>query len=354
MPDTPASPSGEVSIWAYRGTLALFALLAAGLVVWFQWHVEPFVTGTLVIGGTITAWGVWQLALSFYKKGGGGDGQDVMRRWLRKPRAWLTMLFGMFVVAVLHFLTSSVYLRFEGAEQGESEFRVQVLGGKGKDAKVFMGPYTLHAGDVVGYPRFPTWESRELTFQILEPRKYDVKQKPLPTWGRLDIKVPGSFDDKAFYNVVFVPDMALYSNLPPRRIKGGTRHYLDVTFNGKTVTLPDFAQQLVVTGQPEQDLPDKYAVRGDDLIREEITDYYLQAEIEDRDTVIATLFNAQPARLGTAEFTPGAKLVVEVGKWTGDAGRDKKKDFSCELSVPTDGVMHVLVIGPTMLGECHE
>lgn len=348
MPDTPASPSGEVSIWAYRGTLALFAVVAAGLVVWFQRHIEPFVTGSLVIGGTITAWGLWQLVLSFYKEGGGGDGQEQTRRWLRKPRAWLTLVFGAIVVAVLHLLTSSVYLRFEGAEQGEGEFRVQVLEG----GKVVMGPYTLHAGDVVGHPHFPTWKSRELTFQILEPRKFDVKDRPLPTWGALDIKVPGSFGHKAFYNVVFVPDKSLYADLPSWRNKGGLRRYLAVGFNGETFKLRDFTQQLVVTGSREQDLPDKYTVRRDELIRAEATDYYLQAEVEDRDTVIATLFNAEPARLDSAEFTSGAKLAVEVGTWTtGDAGRVETKEFSCELEVPTDGVMHTLVIGKTM-GEC--
>jgi hypothetical protein len=338
----------EVSTAAYRWTLVLFAVVAAALVVWFQRHVEPFVTGTLVIGGTISAWGLWQLGWSFYKDAGGGDGEDLTRRLLGNRRAWRALLFGALVVAALHLLTSSVYLRFEGAGPGESEFRVQVLEGD----QVFMGPYTLHAGDVVGFPRFPTWKPRALRFQIIEPRKYAEEPRPLPLWGALDMKVPGSFHDKAFYNVVFVPDMALYSELPPRRFKGGLRHYLAVTFNGQTVKLPDFTQQLVVTGAPEQDLPDKYTVRRDELVREEVTDYYLQAAVEDHATVIATLLNAEPARLGSAEFTSGAKLGVEVGTWTtGASGREEKKTFACELLVPTDGVMHTLIIGPTT-GEC--
>jgi hypothetical protein len=349
MAETPAPPKPDDSVPSYRWTLVLFAAVAAAIVIWFQRHVEPFVTGTLIIGGTISAWGLWQLGWSFFTGAGGEGRQDLTRRFLGTRNARRALWFAALVTLLLHVFTTSTYLRFEGATVGENEFTVQAV----ERGKIFRGPYTLHPGDVIGYPTFPGFRTRELEFQILDRRGFLPLQKTLRPGGALDIKVPGSFARKVYHHIVLVPDGPLYSRLPRADQPGAQRLYLSLTIGGETVMLPDYLRGLVVTGTAMEDLPKVTDVQGDTLIRQEITDQYKRSGFQDQEEAIATLMSSDVARLGSAEFGPGTTFVVEVGTWQFEEGPDsRQKRFSCELTVPTDGAVHTRTIGPTVEGTC--
>ncbi len=326
---------------AYLWTLALFAAVAAALVIWFQRHVQPYVTETLIIGGTISLWGLWKLAWSFFTDAGGENQKDLTRRFLGTPGALSALLFLALIATLLHFLTSSIYFRPAGAASGESEFKVQVMEGD----KVFMGPFTVHPGEVLGQPFFPSFGTHELEYQITEPRGFEPLRKTLRPWSAHNIKVPGSFDRKVFHHVVLVPDTVLFSDLPALGQEGGPRYYVAITANGKSAVHPDFLQQLVVTGGAAEDLPSSDPVKKDDGIREELADHFSAEAIGSPQVVISTLLKADVARLASPEFGSGTPIVIEVGKWKAEGEqRVRVKEFSCDLKTPP-GRLHTLFIG---------
>jgi hypothetical protein len=332
----------------YLWTLALFAVVAAALVVWFQRHLQPFVTETLIIGGTISLWGLWKLVWTMFTDAGGENRKDLTRRLLGTPGAFSALLFLAVIAIVLHALTSSIYLRPAGAASGEHSFTVQVMEGD----EVYMGPFTVKPGEVIGEPLFPSLGTHELEYQILEPRGFEPLRKTLRPWSAHNIKVPGSFARKVFHHVVLVPDTALFSDLPPPGVEGGPRYYVAITANGESAVHADFLQQLVVTGGAKQDLPASDPVKKDDGIREELSDHFGADPHVPPQLVIGTLLKADVASLPSVELGGGVPIVVEVGKWKTEGDqRIRAMEFSCKLTTPRSGGLHSLFIGPT-IKEC--
>jgi len=345
MADAPAKDDSKGS---YLWTLALFALVAAALVIWFQRHLQPYVTESLIIGGTISLWGLWKLVWTMFTDAGGEGRKDLTRRLLGTPGAFGGLLFLAIIAMLLHFFTSSIYLRSAGASQGERDFTVQVLEGD----KVHMGPFTVHPGEVLGQPSFPSLGTHELEYQILEPRSFEPLKKTLRPWSAHNIKVPGSFTRKVLRHVVLVPDTVLFADLPPLGQEGGPRYYLSVTANGQSAVHPDLLQQLVVTGSEQPDLPSSDPVKKDAGIRRELEDHFRADPLVPADVVIGTLLKAEVTALASAELRAGTPIVVEVGKWKieGDQ-RVRVAEFSCKLATPQAAGMHTVFIGSS-IKEC--
>jgi len=345
MADTP---SKDESKGAYLWTLALFAVVAAALVIWFQRHLQPYVTESLIIGGTISLWGLWKLVWTMFTDAGGEGRKDLTRRLLGTPGAFSGLLFLAAIAALLHFMTSSIYLRSAGASSGEKDFTVQVLEGD----KIYMGPFTVHPGEVLGEPHFPSFGTHELEYQILEPRGFEPLKKTLRPWGAHNIKVPGSFSRKVLRHVVLVPDTILFADLPPLGQEGGPRYYLSVTADDKSSVHPDLLQQLVVTGSERPDLPASDPVKKDAGIRQELDDHFRADPNVPAEVVIGTLLKADVATLASAELKAGTPIVVEVGKWKTEGDqRVRIREFSCKLTTPQAGGMHTLFIGSS-IKEC--
>lgn len=342
-------PGSSASPWRYRGTLFLFAIVAAAIVVWFQRHIEPYVTETLIIGGTISLWGLWKLVWSIFEDAGGEGGKDLTRRFLGNRAALRALWFAAIIVAMLHFCTASIYLRIAGARSGEDSFKVQILEGE----KVFMGPFELHPGETLGRPIFPSFRTHELEYQILDRRGFQPLKQTLAPWGTHDVKVPGDFARRTLHIVALVPDKVLYSDLPNQTETGGERYYLKVTAQGETAILNDYSKQLVVTGARLDDLPDQSTVSHDANIRQELGDHYAHAGVDQPETVVSTLLDAGVARLGSAELGADGAIEVEVGTWEEVDGKPQsKKKFECSFQAPADGALHTRVIGTLETGDC--
>jgi hypothetical protein len=341
------APPKDDSKGSYLWTLALFAAVAAALVIWFQRHLQPYVTESLIIGGTISLWGLWKLLWTMFTDAGGEGRKDLTRRLLGTPGAFSGLLFLAIIATLLHFMTSSIYLRSAGASSGEKDFTVQVMEGD----KVYMGPFTVHPGEVLGQPHFPSLGSHELEYQILEPRGFEPLKKTLRPWGAHNIKVPGSFSRKVLRHVVLVPDTVLFSDLPALGQEGGPRYYLSVTANDQTSVYPDLLQQLVVSGSEQPDLPSSDSVKNE-AIRREMQDHFNADPAVPADVVIGTLLKADVATLASAELRAGTPIVVEVGKWKAEGDqRVRVREFSCKLTTPQAGGMHTLFIGSS-IKEC--
>jgi len=352
MPSPVAAPR------QYQGRLLLFTAVAAATVVWFQRHVEPYVTETLIIGGTISLWGLWKLGWSIYeeaRKNTEGEGeQDLTRKFLDSRSATRALVFAAVVVALLHACTASLYMRVGGGQPGVDTFRVQVLEkGNGGDT-VFMGPFELHPGDVEGRPIFPSFRSHTLEYQILSPRGYQPKTLTLRPWGAQDLRVPGSFEARTLHLVVLVPDLMLFSLLPPPGQPGGDRYYLNVTIKGRTERLADYSQQLVVTGAASADLPEASEIAASSAVRQQVADHFAHTQVTGPERVVAALFDASIARLASTEAGEGEEIAVEVGtSETVDGESRTTRMFTCKLRAPREGTPQVRVIGTTLeTGEC--
>jgi len=348
--DKPAETPEQISARRqYQWTLVLFAVVAAATVIWFKRHIESYVTETLIVGGTISLWGLWKLLWSGYEDVGGEDGNTLTRRLLGNKAATRALFFAALIVTFLHFTTSSIYLRVAGAAPGEGDFKVQVI----EDGKVVMGPFALSPGQTVGNPIVPGFQARELTYQIVEPRGFLPLEKTLPTWGAHDLDVPGDFKRRVLHIVALVPDKVLFSDLPKKSEPGGERYYLEITVDGKTALLEDYSQALVVTGAAAEDLPSSTVATHDARIREEINDHYAKAKLEKPEETVGTLLTADVHQLASTEFAAGAPLQVTVGTWQDEGGvRKKAPTFSCKLVVPAERGFHILVIGATQQGTC--
>jgi len=343
-PAADAVSAGEkaeaASRWRYRLTLLLFAIFAAAVVLWFQRHVEPFVTETLIVGGTVSAWGLWKLIWSMYEDAGGDGRKDLTRRLLGGAGALPAVVFGLIIVALLHAGTSSVYLRYGGARPNEEEFRVQVMDGD----HVFMGPYTLGPGTSIGgRPMFPRFRALNLSYQILDRPDFEPLALDLAPWSAHDLDVPGDFPRKRIHVLKFVPGAGLFSDLRKAGEGSGTRHYMEVRAQGKTALLDDLLQAVVVTGAIEANLPRPAALRRIGGLEKEITDYFKSQGIADLDAVVGGLLDADGQTLASAELKGGEEIDVEIGI----NGAPRQIVVTCRLKVPDSmDERHTFFLGP--------
>lgn len=333
----------------YRGTLLLFAVVAAALVFWFQRHVEPFVTETLIIGGTMSLWGLWKLGWSMYEDAAGEGGSDLTRKVLGGRGALRALAFAAIIVLFLHVWTSSIYLRYGGASPGEGAFKVQILEGD----KVFMGPFDIGPGRTVGYPMFPRFRTQQLSYDIISPRGYLPEQAAFAPWSAHDYTVPGDFKRKELHLLRFVPGVALYSDLPRHGESGGERYYLEMRARGQSVTLADFSRGIVVTGVTAPDLPDPFAVARDATVRQELNDHFARPEVDNPGSIVATLMDSPLNLLASVELAAGDAVEVEIGVLDGaDARQNRKPKVTCHVRVPaTTSGRHTFIVGPGE-GEC--
>jgi hypothetical protein len=348
--DTPAETPAQISARRqYQWTLILFALVAAATVIWFKRHIESYVTETLIVGGTISLWGLWKLLWSGYEDAGGDGQKTLTRRLLGNPAATRALYFAALIIAFLHFTTSSIYLSVAGAAPGEGDFKVQVI----ENGEVVMGPFEMSPGETIGNPIVPGFRTRKLTYQIVQPNNFLMLDKELPPWGAHDLSVPGSFKRKVLHIVALVPDKVLYSVLPKKSEPGGERYYLEIASGGKMTLLEDYLQALVLTGAGVKDLPSSSTATHDERIREEIADHFAHAGLERPEETVSTLLSADIQQLGSAEFAADAPLQVTVGTWLEEGGARKKvPSLTCQFVVPPDRGLHTLVVGVTQKGTC--
>lgn len=340
---TADAPAESASRWRYRLTLLLFAIFAAAVVIWFQRHVEPFVTETLIIGGTVSAWGLWKLLWSMYEDAGGESGKDLTRKLLGGPGALPAVVFGLIVATLLHAGTSSVYLRHGGALPGEEAFKVRVMNGD----RVFMGPYTVSPGTSIGgRPMFPRFRTLNLRYEIVGRTDFFPEEHALAPWSAHHLEVPGSFRRKEIHVLRLVPGWSLFGELRAPGQESGDTHYLELRAGDRSRRIEDLLQGLVVTGSAEENLPNLAALREDADLRQRVTDYFRQKEAEDLESVVSGLFGAEPQPL-SFELAADDEVEIEIGV-TGAAPRVLA---TCLLKVPASGDRHhTFIVGPEEKG----
>jgi len=299
----------------YRLNVVVFALLMVGLTFWFQRHLQIFVTQILLIGGTMTLWALWQLLQSWLRWGWDSDAKDTAKAMFGRARGSEYLGFAWAVLLILWLTTSSLYVTFDGGAPGESEYRLETV----SKTRKFFPPLTLNASQsLAGQPFFLQFRSQEIKLRIAEPRGFLSLSKTLTPGGRLDIKVPGSFERKKFHVLRLVPGVYFFNNLPEYSDYPSVFYEIKINRQGaSTAVFRDLRRQSLYAGADGDDI--RWLLqrqeRGKSL--QSLTDLLHDEKVPPVATAqIVPSLEANPAVLSTFEFAAGDRISIEIARRT--------------------------------------
>jgi hypothetical protein len=201
----------SVSSRRYGLNLLLFLVLTISSMIWFYRHLYLYVTHSLVIGGSLTIWGILKASQSVYKWSTGKDTELPSRSILGRASSTEFLTVALIALVVLFFTTSSIYLEYNGGTKDESEFDVEVL----HNGKPFLDKIHLKSYErISGMPFFFRLSSRRLRFRISNPIGYQDKVEDLRPWTSLRLSVP--FERKEFHILRLIPGKRVYVSLPEK------------------------------------------------------------------------------------------------------------------------------------------
>lgn len=295
----------------YRINLTLFIILVVSLIFWFHKHLQLYVTETIFIGGTLTLWGFWKLIQSWVKWGLEKADISLAQRVFGRAAATEYIVFGLVLLSILYFATSSIYLIYEGGKSDENEFIVKVTC---KDQ-----PYTE---DLIvnlnqrstGRPFFFRTRFKDLTFDIDYPSGFAPIIKRFYPWTNIQLKVPSDFERKDFRVLCLIPVTSIFNYLPKTCDKPQTTFYLLIEHNGKKYSLKDFRKQTVYVGGKEKDIQFFIAKRNREEFRLALHKFLDDKGYLERKNYFITAWTSEPAILPTDEdFKPDDQIDIKIG-----------------------------------------
>ncbi len=297
----------------YRLNILLFVVLMIAGTFWFQRHLELYVTEIVLIGGTMTMWGLLQMLQSWLQWGWGEEASAWNKRFLARPAATEALVCAWLVFLLLAVSTTSVYVSLGGDTRGESNFKVEVR----SSSSPLLPPFELSPYEKVGgKPLFLFWRSREVEFRIVHPPGYEARKERLAAWSGLRLTVPQDFTPKQFHVLHIVPGLSIYQGLPAVQDYPDVRYDLQVELAGKSYRLPSLRRQGVFTGAGEVDL--NWLVdrqNREKLVEQLIAHIARDVPSSDRGEFIQNWLT-NPRFLPTPEFQPADQVrlrVIRVG-----------------------------------------
>lgn len=258
-PDSLKNAKGRAAS-RYRLNLFLFVVFMICLAVWFERQLHMYVTEILLVSGTLTLWGFWQIVQSWLRWGWDEETGDLRKRLLGQALATEYLSFGFVLIAFLWFTTSSIYVTYEGNAKGQDSYTVQVL----REGNLYLPPLELTSYQrVAGRPFFLSWHSLDLEFRIVEPPGYDGRKERLTPWGGIHLRVPADFQPRKFRILRLVP-IELFNDLRPASVESADVRYNLVIRLANSCEAPvaadrifrveDLRRQALYIGAEEADL----------------------------------------------------------------------------------------------------
>lgn len=251
MPPVPEEDPGAVR--RYRRRLVLFVLLMILLTVWFQVHLEPYVTQGVFLSGTLTLWGLWKILQSWFAWGTKGQTSEAARKWLAQPVAGELLALGLILIVLLLIGTSSIYLHFAGARSGEDGYRVEVL--NREHPFVEDGLQVTSAQRQAGRPFFLRWRPVPLVFRIADRPGWEPLERTFFPGQALHLNVPGDFTRTRLLLLRLIPGKGFLGGELTRAgdpVPSGTT--LRLRIGDREHVLPDLRLQSVVLGAESKEL----------------------------------------------------------------------------------------------------
>lgn len=200
----------------YRINLILLVFLIICLTFWFYKHLHLYVTESAFIGGTLTLWGGWKLIQSWVKWGLETADKSLIQRYIGRTAATEYLVLAFIVLCVLYVTTSSVYLVYEGAKAGETEFSIVVT----QNDNPYLEPVKVASYQrVAGRPFFLRFSSFGLKFNIIHPHGFEPIEKRFRPWTNIYLRVPIDFKRKDFHLIRLIPGASLLRAYPKTSIQ---------------------------------------------------------------------------------------------------------------------------------------
>ncbi len=249
MPDADTS---TLASSRYRLNLLLFVVLVVGVTVWFRLHLEPLVTTTSLLGGTLTLWGLWKLFQAAFLGKAGKELSSWTQKLLGRASATEPLVFALVVLALFYGLTSSLYFEYAGAKAGEASFEVEVW----KDGNPWLEALPVKSTDrVQGRPFFLALGPRTLEVRITEPPGFEPETRTLWPWTFLRLKVPGDFERRRLRALRLIPGLSLQGLPDPgSEVTAPCTLRLGVEGGNELLHLDDVRERPLLTGAPAEDL----------------------------------------------------------------------------------------------------
>lgn len=323
MPPAPEEDRGAVR--RYRRRLVLFVVLMILLTVWFQVHLEPYVTQGVFLSGTLTLWGLWKILQSWFAWGTKGQTSEAARQWLARPAAGELLTFGLILVALLLIGTSSIYLHFEGARPGEDGYQVEVMsgGGQGEHPFVAGGLQVTSAQRLAGHPFFLRWRPVPLVFRIADRPGWEPLERTFFPGQALHLNVPGDFSRTRLLLLRLVPGKGFLGGELTRAgepVPSGTT--LRLVIDGRPHVLPDLRLQSVVVGAEAKELSWALGEADRQQLRKELDGYLGRVGMpsEGRPAYLDA-WEGSPRVVSGVRLTKGAKIQLWIQQGTGQPVR---------------------------------
>lgn len=308
MPD-----SRKKDITRFRINLLLFIFLAISVMFWFQNHLQIYVTQTIFIGGTITIWSSWKLIQSWLSWGVKTSEISLENKILSHHSAREYLILGLFLITILYFSTSSIYLSYEGAREGESEFKVNIY----KNGNPYVNTLELTSYNRVnGNPFFFRFQTETLEFRIASPQGFVSEEVEFHPWTSIKIKVPADFERKKYRIIRLVPGIRFFNVLPKHDDTPDITYFLNIIRNGDTTRVKDLRVRTLYLGAEQSDLQNLVSDEKKAAFREKIETNLLKfPDMEEafRNRFISTWEN-QLDYLTTEEFKSGDRIVFQIFK----------------------------------------
>lgn len=273
--DAGSQVADKEGLLTYRINLVLFLLLALLLTVWFHRHLHLYVTEAVMVGGSISLWGLWKILQSLLGWGMKDEGDALARSLL--ARAWLTeyLVFGLVLTVLLYASTASVYLLYQGDSKGEGRFHVEVLENGAPYLSADASEVTAYQR-VTGRPLFLHLQPTELEFRINRPWGYRPLRRTLGYGDAVHLAVPGDFAPLELHLLRLIPGHELNGRLRKADDPSKSSYRLELEKDGVIHTLPDLRWQLAYTGAAKQDLAELYKAMDRDALRTALTDHFAE------------------------------------------------------------------------------
>ncbi len=322
MPRAPMVTGGakQTPLWfnsaRYRKNLALFLASIFLLIFWFYRHVQLYFAPSLLLGGPLTLFAIWEVLQSWLNWGIGRPVSTIIRNLLGRRESTRYLLGTLAVLGLLFVFTSSIYLEYNGAPPGNAVYKAEALA----NGNVYLKPLAVTSQEPkAGRPFFFRFRNVELQFEITEPGGYRREMRKFSPWSAIYLRVPLDFALKKTAVLRLVPGVFLLQNLPkPTSNPSNVRYYLKIIDPKATepYVWNDVARQTIYIGATD----DIHRVLGqldkaefrDNLIR------YLDGRgyppTPEARSYLFTAWEADPHEVSTRELQEGDRLIVEIGK----------------------------------------
>jgi len=303
----------------YRLNLALFVVFMICLAIWFQRHLQTYVTEIFLVSGTLTLWAVWQIVQSWLQWGWDEEVAELKKRLLSQARATEYLIFGFVLLCILWSTTSSIYVAYAGNTNGPATFTVQVL----QKGNLYLPPLEVASYEgVAGRPYFLHWRSVDLEFRITDPPGYEARQERLAPWTGIHLLVPADFAPKKFRVLRLVP-LQVFNRLPTVASQSPDVHYvLQISRGGpcgsdaagiEKFSVEDLRRQALYIGAPESDLKWLIEKRDDRKFRAEFANALARNQVpEERRPEWIREWEASPRLVPSPAFREKDQVCIQI------------------------------------------